>query len=100
MPEQIAGITTLVWVACAYAVLLVAIGWSFDRMARRSSQRSVASRTFGFTYHESHDAWQCPEDQWLWPTAYDRDNRVMRYRADADIFVHGVASRTRDCARG
>lgn len=85
MPHQIAGITTLVWVACAYALLLVGIGWSFDRMARRSSQRSVASRTFGFTYHESHDAWQCPEDQWLWPTAYDRDNRVMRYRADADI---------------
>lgn len=85
MPEQIWGVTTLVWVAAVYALLLVGLGYLFDRLARRSSQRSVANRTFGFHYHESHDAWQCPEDQWLWPTAYDTDNRVMRYRANADI---------------
>lgn len=85
MPEQLWGVPTLVWVACVYALLLVACGWGFDVMARRTAARSVANRTFGFEYHESHDAWLCPEDQWLWPTAYDRDNRVMRYRGKPDI---------------
>lgn len=85
MPAQIWGVDILVWIACAYALLLVACGWGFDVMARRTAARSVANRTFGFEYHESHDAWLCPEDQWLWPTAYDRDNRVMRYRGKPDI---------------
>lgn len=39
----------------------------------------------GFTYHESHDAWLCPEDQWLWPQSYDPDSRVMRYRGAPSI---------------
>lgn len=85
MPEHFWGVTTLVWVAAGYALLLVGLGYLFDWLARRSSQRSVANRTFGFHYHEAHDAWLCPEDQWLWPTAYDTDNRVMRYRGNADI---------------
>ena len=59
--------------------------WGFDILAKRTSQRFVASRTFGFTYHESNDAWLCPEDQWLWPVAFDTDNRVMRYRAKPSV---------------
>ena len=39
----------------------------------------------GFVYHDDHDAWQCPEDQWLWPTSFDPDNRVMRYRGTPSI---------------
>ena len=71
--------------ACVYALGLVAVGWGFDILAKRTSQRFVASRTFGFTYHESNDAWLCPEDQWLWPVAFDTDNRVMRYRAKPSV---------------
>ena len=52
MPEQIAGVSFLVWLACVYALGLVAVGWGFDILAKRTSQRMVAARTFGFTYHE------------------------------------------------
>ena len=50
-------------------------------MARRSSARAARWRTGGFVYHADHDAWVCPRDQWLWPTSFDPENRVMRYRA-------------------
>ena len=85
MPEQIAGVSLMVWLSSVYALGLVAVGWGFDILAKRTSQRFVASRTFGFTYHESNDAWLCPEDQWLWPVAFDTDNRVMRYRAKPSV---------------
>ena len=85
MPEQFAGVSMMVWLVCVYALGLVAVGWGFDILAKRTSQRFVASRTFGFTYHESNDAWLCPEDQWLWPVAFDTDNRVMRYRAKPSV---------------
>lgn len=74
-----------VWLVAGYALLLLAIGWGFDLMARRVSIRSSRWRTGAFTYHEDHDAWRCPQDQWLWPTSFDPDNRVMRYRAKPSI---------------
>ncbi|WP_233568854.1 transposase [Kocuria soli] len=78
-------ISLLTWGLCLYGLALAAAAWGFDILARRTSQRAVAWRTNGFVYHESHDAWLCPEDQWLWPTSFDPDNRVMRYRGKADI---------------
>ena len=39
----------------------------------------------GFVYHKDHDAWQCPQDQWLWPQSFDPENRVMRYRGTPSI---------------
>lgn len=77
------GIFTLL--AAGYAIVLLAVGWGFDRMAERTSQRSTNLQTGNFTYLESHDAWKCPEDQLLWPTSYDPDNRVMRYRAQPSV---------------
>ena len=35
MPEQIAGVSFLVWLACVYAFGLVAVGWGFDILAKR-----------------------------------------------------------------
>ena len=70
-----------VWLVAGYALLLLAAAWGFDRMARRTSTRAARWQTGGFTYHADHDAWQCPKDEWLWPTSFDPDNRVMRYRA-------------------
>ena len=69
------------WLVAGYAILLVAVAWGFDSMARRTSARALRWRTGQFTYHADHDAWKCPEDQWLWPTSFDPANRVMRYRA-------------------
>lgn len=71
-----------VWLASAYAILLVLVGHGIDLMARRAARTIEAREHAGFVYHESHDAWLCPEDQWLWPQAYDPENRVMRYRAN------------------
>ncbi len=74
-----------VWLVAAYALLLLAFGWGFDALARRVSLRAAGWRIGGFTYHPDHDAWSCPQDQWLWPTSFDPQYRVMRYRAKPSV---------------
>ncbi|OBH19509.1 hypothetical protein EHH44_01140 [Mycolicibacter terrae] len=74
-----------VWLISGYALLLLVFAWGFDAMAKRTSERAAQWRTGKFAYHEDHDAWKCPQDQWLWPTAFDPANRVMRYRATPSI---------------
>jgi hypothetical protein len=67
--------------ACALLVAACALDW----MARHSHARSERYRTAGFRYHPQHDVWVCPQDQMLWPTAYDETARLMRYRARPSI---------------
>lgn len=74
-----------VWLVSGYALILLAIGWGFDSMARRVSQRAAQWRTGKFVYHPDHDAWVCPQDQWLWPTSFDPSSRVTRYRASPSV---------------
>ena len=76
---------TSVWLVAAYALLLVAVAWGFDLMARKASVRAARWRTGQFVYHADHDAWVCPQDQWLWPTSFDPKHRVMRYRAKPSV---------------
>lgn len=76
---------TWTWLVAGYALLLLAFAWGFDRMAQRTSDRAAQWRTGKFVYHSDHDAWKCPQDQWLWPTSFDPENRVMRYRATPSI---------------
>ena len=78
MTLQDVGVET--WFAAAYCVLLTGLGHVIDAMARRAAASAEGGASFGFVYHPDHDAWQCPEDQWLWPTSFDPDHRVMRYR--------------------
>lgn len=73
------------WLAVGYAVVLVAIAYGIDRLAKRAQTTVADQRTPGFKYHEDHDAWLCPEDQWLWPQSFDPDNRVMRYRGSPSV---------------
>lgn len=73
--------STNVLLVCGYAVFLLAAAYGFDAMARRVAVRAQRWRTGAFRYHPDHDAWTCPTDQWLWPTSYDPDQRVTRYRA-------------------
>lgn len=68
------------WLGAGYGVVLLLVAHGIDRLARRSHNALDDHRTGGFVYHESHDAWLCPEDQWLYPQSFDPDNRVMRYR--------------------
>ncbi|MEB4210119.1 hypothetical protein [Mycobacterium sp. 94-17] len=73
--------STSVWMIAGYSLALLAVGWSFDAMARRASAHAARWRTGRFTYRPDHDAWVCPQDHWLWPTSFDPKQRVMRYRA-------------------
>lgn len=70
----------LAWIAAGYGLFLLLVAHLLDHGARRTSKRASRWRSGAFVYHEDHDAWLCPEDQWLWPQSFDPDNRVMRYR--------------------
>lgn len=74
-----------VWLAGAYGAFLLAVAFALDLVARRTASRSTGRRSGAFTYHEDHDAWVCPQDQWLWPQSFDPDHRVMRYRASPSV---------------
>lgn len=73
------------WLTVGYGGFLLLVAFGLDLAARRTSVRSGRWRSGSFTYHEDHDAWLCPEDQWLWPQSFDPDNRVMRYRGNPSV---------------
>ncbi len=77
--------TAAAWLVAGYALALVATAWGADVMARRVSQRAAQWRSGQFRYHADHDAWVCPQDQWLWPSSFDPKHRVMRYRAKPSV---------------
>ena len=77
--------STNVILVCCYSGFLLAVGYGFDLMARRVSLRAQRWRTGSFTYHPDHDAWICEENQWLWPTSYDPEQRIIRYRAKPSV---------------
>lgn len=68
-----------------YATALLLFACALDRLARHSHARADRYRTAGFRYHPDHDAWVCPQDQMLWPTMYDEQQQLMRYRAKPSI---------------
>ncbi|MBL8927526.1 MAG: hypothetical protein JNM77_14985 [Pseudonocardia sp.] len=76
-----AAVTTNVLLICGYSAFLLAVAYGFDWMARRVAVRARQWRTGSFRYHADHDAWICPQDQWLWPTSFDPEQRIVRYRA-------------------
>ena len=82
------GIEMGAWLAAGYAVALVLVAYGIDQLARRAQTTVQDQHTPGFTYHDDHDAWLCPEDQWLWPQSFDPDNRVMRYRGSPSVCNH------------
>lgn len=82
---SLAAVGIEVWLAAGYCLALVGLAYGIDGLARRAASVAEGGAAGGFTYHEDHDAWQCPEDQWLWPRSFDPDNRVMRYRASPTV---------------
>jgi len=73
------------WFAVGYALALLTAAYGIDAMARRAATKVEQQRHGGFVYHPDHDAWLCPEDQWLWPQSFDPENRVMRYRGSPTV---------------
>lgn len=74
-----------VWLAAGYCVALVGLAYVIDALARRAASVSEGGMSGGFVYHKDHDAWQCPQDQWLWPQSFDPESRVMRYRGTPSV---------------
>lgn len=74
-----------VWMAAGYSIVVVGLAFVIDGLARRAAAVSEGGAAGGFSYHADHDAWKCPEDQWLWPQSFDPDHRVMRYRGAPSI---------------
>jgi hypothetical protein len=74
-----------VWLAAAYCVALVGLAYMIDALARRAAAVSEGGLSGGFVYHQDHDAWRCPQDQWLWPQSFDAHHRVMRYRGTPSV---------------
>lgn len=73
-------IDLMAWLAAGYGLVLLLVAYGIDQLARRAHSKMHDDRSGGFVYHENHDAWLCPEDQWLYPRSFDPENRVMRYR--------------------
>jgi len=74
-----------VFLAVGYATFLLGVAIGLDLLARHSYVRSERYRTAGFTYHPSHDAWICPEDQLLVRSEVDHKRRLVRYRGRPQI---------------
>jgi hypothetical protein len=74
-----------VFLATGYAALLVVGALVLEWLSAHTHRRSLRYRTAGFTYDETHDHWQCPEGQHLWPHEFDHERRLVRYRAKAHI---------------
>jgi hypothetical protein len=77
-----------VFLAVGYAVFLLGVSLGLDLLARHSHTRSERYRTAGFTYHPSHDAWICLEDQILFRSETDHERRLVRYRGRPQICNH------------
>lgn len=77
-----------VFFAASYAVFLLAVALGLDLIARHSHKRSEQYRTAGFTYHHTHDAWICPENQILTRSETDHERRLVRYRGRPQICNH------------
>ena len=68
-----------------YALVLLAVAAVLDWVAQHTQQRSERFRTAGFRYHPQHDAWVCPQDEMLWPSGYDEQHHLVRYRAKPTV---------------
>jgi hypothetical protein len=77
--------------AVGYAIFLLGAALGLDLLARHSHARSERYRTAGFTYHPSHDAWICPEDQLLVRSEVDHERRLVRYRGRPQICNYCLA---------
>jgi hypothetical protein len=74
-----------VYLALAYAGALVAGAFTLEWLSAHTHRRALRYRTAGFTYDSDHDNWLCPEGEQLWPHSFDREARLVRYRARAHV---------------
>jgi hypothetical protein len=74
-------VTAEVVLAAAYAAALALGAFALEWLSAHTHRRALRYRTAGFAYDDTHDHWQCPEGELLWPHEFDRERRLVRYRA-------------------
>jgi len=72
-------------VAAGYAALLVGGAFALEWLSAHTHRRALRFRTAGFAYVPDHAYWVCPEGEQLWPHEFDRERRLVRYRARAHV---------------
>jgi hypothetical protein len=81
---MISGVSVEVVLAAIYAVVLVAVAFVLELVARHSHERSQRYRSSGFVYIQGMDVWECPTGRQLTRADVDYQHRVLHYRAPAD----------------
>lgn len=81
--------------ALGWAVALLFTAFLLEWLSAHTHRRSLRYRTAGFEYDAEHDNWQCPEGESLWPHEFDRERRLVRYRAKAQVC--NACARKDDC---
>lgn len=74
-----------VLLAAGYAAFLTLSAFAIEWLSAHTHRRALRYRTAGFTYSEEHDHWLCPEGEQLWPHEFDRERRLVGYRARAHV---------------
>jgi hypothetical protein len=67
--------------AAGYVTVLLAAALALEWLSVHTNNRSRQYRTAGFDYDEQHDFWLCHQGEQLWPEEFDREKRLVRYRA-------------------
>jgi hypothetical protein len=71
--------------AAGYAAALVCSAYLLEWLSAHTHRRALRFRTAGFDYHADTDHWVCPEGEHLWPHEFDREKRLVRYRAKPQV---------------
>jgi len=71
--------------AAGYAGFLIAGAFCLEWLSAHTHRRALRFRTAGFRYEPDHDHWVCPVGEQLWPHEFDRELRLVRYRARAHV---------------
>jgi len=72
-------------IAAGYAGFLICGAFCLEWLSAHTHRRALRFRTAGFSYQADHDSWLCPEGEQLWPQEFDREARLVRYRARAHV---------------
>lgn len=71
--------------AAGYAGFLTCGAFALEWLSAHTHRRTLRYRTAGFDYDRAQDHWLCPEGEQLWPHEFDRELRIVRYRARAAV---------------
>jgi hypothetical protein len=87
--------------AGGYAAFLVCAAFVLEWLSAHTHRRALRFRTAGFSYDAAQDHWLCPQGEQLWPHAFDRELRLVRYRARPQVCnACAVKERCTDSDRG